>query len=170
MSIGPTGFAFKCRHGCPFVRLIIRIAGARSCPAIVRGVTPSVVTQNQIGAAFLKREAYMKLIWLRIGTEILIGEVGDRFSVTALIGERTLQIENPMILQYANVQAPPTIHGKRPEMMVGFKLLPIPCSEIIIKDVSYAGVVDAQDPVTVTYYKIREALKEMKSSPLMVNQ
>jgi hypothetical protein len=112
----------------------------------------------------------MKLIWIRVGAEILTGEVVDRFSVTELIQSRTLQISNPMILQYANMPAPSQIHGKRPEMIVGFKLLPIPCSEILVKDVSYAGIVDAQDPVTVTYYKIREALKEQKSSPLMVNQ
>jgi len=112
----------------------------------------------------------MKLIWIRVGSEILIGEVVDRSSGMELVSNRTLTLGNPMIMQYANVQAPTTIHGKRPEMIVGFKLLPIPCSEIFIKDISYAGVVDAQDPVTITYYKIREALQEQKSSPLMVNQ
>lgn len=112
----------------------------------------------------------MKLIWIRAATEILIGEVASHFSATELIGAATLAVANPMILQYANIPAPSPIHGKRPDMIVGFKLLPIPCSEILVKDVSYAGVVDDQDPVTVTYYKIREAIKEQKSSPLMVNQ
>lgn len=113
----------------------------------------------------------MKLIWVRTAQEILIGEVGDRLSVIDLIsGARVFQLKNPMILSYANVPAPAVIHGKKPEMMIGFKLLPIPCGEISVKDVSYAGEINVQDPVTVTYLKIREAIDAQKDSPLMVNQ
>ena len=56
----------------------------------------------------------MKLIWLRLGQEILIGEVADRSLVIDLVHERTLTLQNPMMLQYVNVPAPQVLHGKSP--------------------------------------------------------
>ena len=112
----------------------------------------------------------MKLIWLRLGQEILIGEVADRSLVIDLVHERTLTLQNPMMLQYVNVPAPQVLHGKKPDMILGFKLAPIPCSEIFIKDVSYAGMINAHDPIAVTYAKVKEAVREQADSPLMVNQ
>ena len=113
----------------------------------------------------------MKLIWLKVATEILIGEVDDRSSVTTLISERTFTLKTPMMMQYVNMPAPAQVIGrKNPEMILGFKLAPIPCSEIFIKDVSYAGMIDAHDPVAVTYERVKGAIREQADSPLMVNQ
>lgn len=112
----------------------------------------------------------MKLIWVRTAQETLIGEVGDRYSVTTLLSERALTLGNPTALQYVNVPAPSAVIGKRPDMIIGFKLTPIPCSEILVKEISYAGMIDSHNPVAVTYAKVKEAVQEQANSPLMVAQ
>lgn len=112
----------------------------------------------------------MKLIWLRVGSDTIIGEVVDRFSVTTAINEMTLQIQNPMTMNYVNMPAPGVIAGAKPQVVLGFKLAPIPCSEIFVKDVSYAGIINAHNPIAVTYAKVKEAVIEEANSPLMVAQ
>src|SRR5882672_5754798 len=99
----------------------------------------------------------MPLIWTRIGPEVLIGERELPLSV----GESLKSLINPMTLQYVNMPQPSQIHrGKPPEMITGFRLAPIPCSEIFLNQVSYAGVIHNHDPVYVTYYKVLESVKE----------
>ena len=75
-------------------------------------------------------------------------------------------------MQYVNMPAPARENPgrKHPEMILGFKLAPIPCSEIFLKDVSYAGMIDSHDPVAVTYARVKDAVREQADSPLMVNQ
>ena len=55
-------------------------------------------------------------------------------------------------------------------MILGFKLAPIPCSEIFIKDVSYAGMINAHDPIAVTYAIGQRGGPGTSRLLLMVNQ
>jgi hypothetical protein len=75
-----------------------------------------------------------------------------------------------MILAHVQMQNPSKLHGQKPQMVLGFHLNPIPCGEIFIHDVSYAGVINPNDAVYVTYYKILQAVQEQRESPLMVPQ
>ena len=107
----------------------------------------------------------MSLIWIRTPAEIIVGEVGDLSSVIKLE-----KVQNPMILTHVQMKNPSPLHGQKPQMVLGFHLNPIPCGEIIVKEVSYAGAVNTNDPVYTTYYKILEAVREQQQSPLMVPQ
>lgn len=62
------------------------------------------------------------------------------------------------------------LHGKRADTVLGFKLAPIPCSEIFIKDITYAGMINPHDPIAVTYAKVKEAVMKNAADPLMVAQ
>jgi hypothetical protein len=75
-----------------------------------------------------------------------------------------------MILVHVQMPNPSKLHGQKPQMVLGFHLNPIPCGEIFIHDVSYAGVISSHEPVYVTYYKILQAVQEQRESPLMVPQ
>lgn len=108
----------------------------------------------------------MKLAWIRNQGETLIGEVTDLSSGWA---ERDC-VKKPMVVQYVQMQAPARIHGQKPQMVTGFNLAPIPCSEIFLGSVSYWGEIKKNDPVYVTYYKVLESLNEQAASPLMVSQ
>ena len=108
----------------------------------------------------------MKLVWVKINQDVLVGEIEDRSSVTAITA-----MKNPMMLQHINMPAPsPILNGKAPQMVTGFKFLPVPCGEISFVRVDWAGVVKKHDGVYVTYYKVLEAQEKNESSPLMVEQ
>lgn len=108
----------------------------------------------------------MKLVWTKIMQECLVGELDDHSSVGAIS-----VVYNPMLVQYVNMPAPSAIHKNQPpQMVMGFKFLPIPCSEIFLSHVDYAGEIKKHDAVYVTYYKVLEAQKKNDESPLMVTQ
>ena len=85
------------------------------------------------------------------------------------IREPGLKIKNPMIVQFAQVQQPGKIHGSKPQTVLGFKLVPIPCGEIRLNEVSYVGEVAEGDNVYVLYYKVLESMKEAEA-PLQIAQ
>ena len=109
----------------------------------------------------------MSLMWIRTPSEILVGTADNLVSDDHSSG---LKLENPMTLRYVQMQNPSKLHGQKPQMVTGFHLDVIPCSEIFIHEVSYAGMINPNDAVYVTYYKILEAVKEQRESPLMVPQ
>jgi hypothetical protein len=109
----------------------------------------------------------MKLFWVKVTTDVLVGEADDH-SLEKTAGVR---LHNPMIMQYIAMPQETKIHnGRPPQMVTGFKFLPIPCSEILLDRVGYIGEVKKHDGVYVTYYKILEAQKKNEESPLMVTQ
>lgn len=108
----------------------------------------------------------MKLLWVKTGTDILVGEVPDRS-----IGIPPA-LDNPMAMQYVNMPQPSKViaNGKQPDMVTGFRFVVIPCSQIRVDRVDYCGEVKKHDPVFVTYYKVLEAQKKQDDDPLMVTQ
>ena len=112
----------------------------------------------------------MELIWARVGMDVIVGEIQELLSVMA----SGAMVQNPMLMQHIsvmqqqNVKVPGRPAG--PQSLTGFKLVPIPCSEILLNHVDYAGTIKEHDPVYVTYYKVREAVEEQAKSPMMVNQ
>lgn len=113
----------------------------------------------------------MKLVWVKSGTDILVGELDDRLSVGEPVGEHIMmELQNPMTLQYVNVSQPSALHQKQPVMVAGFRFVTIPCGAIAGSRVDWCGEIKNHDPVYVTYYKVLESVKEQAGSPLMVTQ
>jgi hypothetical protein len=98
----------------------------------------------------------MNLIWVKVGLDILVGEAKDLSSVTVDGGK----LFYPMTLSIVNVQNPSKIHGQAPKSLRGFNFVPIPCSEIYLSRVEYAGVIRERDPVYTTYYQVQKAVEE----------
>jgi len=108
----------------------------------------------------------MKLLWVKIGTDVLVGESIAPSSVMEKDGFLT----NPMIVQIVSMPSPQKVIGQPPQTIQGYKLLPLPCGKIFLVSVSYFGVIDDQDPMAETYMKIRQAMQERAASPLMAAQ
>jgi hypothetical protein len=112
----------------------------------------------------------MKLVWAKIQGEVIVGEVPDLLSVTA--GGAT--IHSPMTMQHISVMQPPSslkVPGRQSAAtsVTGFKLLPIPCSQIFVNHVDYCGEIKERDPLYVTYYAVKKQV-DQQGEALMVNQ
>lgn len=108
----------------------------------------------------------MKLILVRTSSEMLIGKSTRLYS--ELIDNRTLEI--PMAVIQQQITQPSKINGGAPQILTGFRLVPIPCRKIFLSDISYWGEVDSHDSIAEMYTKIEEAMKEAQKSPLLVAQ
>lgn len=112
----------------------------------------------------------MSLLWVRCGSEVLCGESTTLLSGTEENKGAPPLLLNPMLLQMANVESPQKIHGAKPKLQVGFRFLALPCSEILLNDVVYMGVIKDKDPVFALYYTVLEGMKRNDDSPAMVTQ
>jgi hypothetical protein len=108
----------------------------------------------------------MKLILAKVGVDILIGEYRGRSSV----GIPDAPLENPMSRQEVEMVQASAIDPRKRQQVAGFRLVPLPCSEIVFTRVDYFGEVRKTDPVYTTYYKVLEAVKQSEADPLMVAQ
>lgn len=107
----------------------------------------------------------MKLVLVKCGGMVVVGEIEDRSSVAVRDGLRS-----PMVLQFVKMPQPARIHGKAPQIVTGFEFVTIPCGEIFLNSVDYWGEVKKHDPVYVTYYKVLEVQKQQEADPLMISQ
>jgi hypothetical protein len=111
----------------------------------------------------------MNLVWVKVGAEILVGEASDLLSVMGQKDSVNQRLFYPMTLQVVNVMNPSRIHGQKPQPLRGFNFVPIPCSEIMLDRVDYAGIIRERDPVYTTYYQVQKAVEE-QAELLKVNQ
>ena len=110
------------------------------------------------------------LVWVKIEAEVLIGEVTELSSLMA----PGATLRNPMALQHINVMQQsqvklPNRQQQGLQSVTGFKLLPVPCSEIFLNRVDYAGEIKDRDPVMLTYYAVQKQVDEQREA-VLVNQ
>jgi len=111
----------------------------------------------------------MSLLWIKCGSEVLCGESFQPSYDTAHELPGVLTIKNPMLVQFVQMQQQGKLHGSKPQTVLGYKLVNIPCGEIRLNEVSYVGEVPETDNVYVLYYKVLESMKEAEA-PLQIAQ
>ena len=111
----------------------------------------------------------MSLLWIKCGSEVLCGESSRQSLDMATANGWNLKIQNPMLVQFVQMQQQGKIHGSKPQSVLGYKLVNIPCGEIRLNEVSYVGEVPETDNVYVLYYKVLESMKEAEA-PLQIAQ
>lgn len=109
-------------------------------------------------SCFKSGEKMLKLA--KCGTDLIVGQVRSSQDV----------LENPMILESQDQVIQPTVAGGKPQIVKGFRLIPLPARKIILVDVSYHGQIDAKDPLAELYARVADALEDQKKSPIMLTQ
>lgn|SRR5574341_490557 len=108
----------------------------------------------------------MKLVLAKLGVDLLVGEYRGRSSVAA----PDAAVENPMIYQAVQMMQTSVLDPNQRQPVAGFRLFPLPCSEILFSRVDYFGEIKKTDPIYTTYYKVLEAVKKQAKDPLMAAQ
>lgn len=109
----------------------------------------------------------MKLLLIKSGVDLLVGEYRGLLSGGI---PANAPLENPMTHQSVTLMQASAVDPRKHQQVAGFRLVPLPCREIVIGRVDYIGEIKKTDPTYVTYYKILEEVKKKDESPLMVAQ